>query len=69
MQRWKNFSLTCISKCRAEDNDDIVEIIDIDSPEMKQEHGDFFIAELLLGTSGNSIENDKVVVTEVRSAP
>lgn len=52
---------------RAEDNDDIVEIIDVDSPEMRRDHGDYFIAELLLGTSGNVIENDKVVVTEVRS--
>lgn len=46
-----------------------MEMIDVDSPEMRRDHGDFFIAELLLGTSGNNIENDKLVVTEVRSAP
>lgn len=53
---------------RPEDNDDVVEMIDVDMPEMRKEHGDYFIAELLLGTSGGSMDNDKIIVTEVRSA-
>lgn len=40
-------------------------MIDVDMPEMRKQHGDFFIAELLLGTSGGSVDNDKIIVTEV----
>ncbi|KRF79984.1 cilia- and flagella-associated protein 61 isoform X2 [Drosophila virilis] len=51
-------------KALPEDNDDIVDMVDVHEPEMRQERGDFFIAELLLGTAGGNIERDQIIVTE-----
>ncbi|KAM8711238.1 hypothetical protein ACLKA7_000386 [Drosophila subpalustris] len=50
-------------KALPEDNDDVIEMIDVEEPHMRAEHGDYYIAELLLGTSGK-MDKDKIIVTE-----
>ncbi|XP_034480067.1 cilia- and flagella-associated protein 61 [Drosophila innubila] len=50
-------------KALPEDNDDVIEMIDVEEPHMREEHGDYYIAELLLGTSGK-MDKDKIIVTE-----
>ncbi|XP_017837079.1 cilia- and flagella-associated protein 61 isoform X2 [Drosophila busckii] len=55
------------SFARPEDNDDVIDIIDNEEPEMRVQHGDYFIAELLLGVAGN-IDKEKIVVTEETSS-
>lgn len=34
---------------------------------MRKQYGDYYIAEILLGTSGGNMENDKIIVTEVKA--
>ncbi|XP_017868844.1 PREDICTED: cilia- and flagella-associated protein 61 [Drosophila arizonae] len=51
-------------KALPEDNDDVIEMIDVEEPHMRKQYGDYYIAEILLGTSGGNMENDKIIVTE-----
>ncbi|XP_037895350.1 cilia- and flagella-associated protein 61-like [Glossina fuscipes] len=46
-----------------EDNDDIVEIVHADRPELKESLGDFYIAEELLATSSKSL----LIITEIHN--
>lgn len=46
---------------RAEDNDDLVEILDNSAPKLKQQYGDFYIAEIVLDPKSTR----KMIVAEV----
>ncbi|XP_037715986.1 cilia- and flagella-associated protein 61 isoform X2 [Drosophila subpulchrella] len=50
-------------KALPEDNDDIVEMIDSEDPELRKKHGDFYIAEHLLNVDGSE-EDDKIIIAE-----
>ncbi|XP_062128764.1 cilia- and flagella-associated protein 61 [Drosophila sulfurigaster albostrigata] len=50
-------------KALPEDNDDVVEMIDVDEPQMRIDRGDYYIAELLMG-AGGKLDRDKIIVTE-----
>jgi len=42
-------------------------MIDVEEPQMRVEHGEFYIAEVLLGNSkSGKMDNEKIIVTEVR---
>ncbi|EDW02630.1 GH19779 [Drosophila grimshawi] len=51
-------------KALPEDNDDVIEMIDFEEPEMRQVHGDYFIAEVLMGAVVGNLDKDKIIVTE-----
>ncbi|XP_017004328.3 cilia- and flagella-associated protein 61 isoform X1 [Drosophila takahashii] len=50
-------------KALPEDNDDIVEMIDSEDPELRRKHGDFYIAEHLLNQEGSD-DKDKIIIAE-----
>ncbi|KAI8037540.1 cilia- and flagella-associated protein 61 [Drosophila gunungcola] len=50
-------------KALPEDNDDIVEMIDSEDPELRKKHGDFYIAEHLLNME-ESDHNDNIIIAE-----
>ncbi|XP_064543772.1 cilia- and flagella-associated protein 61 [Drosophila montana] len=64
VSRSKFMPSVAFRKALPEDNDDVIDMIDVYEPERREEHGDFFIAELLLGTAGSDMEKNKVIVTE-----
>ncbi|XP_016977075.1 cilia- and flagella-associated protein 61 [Drosophila rhopaloa] len=50
-------------KALPEDNDDIVEMIDSEDPELRKKHGDFYIAEHLLSMEGSD-QTDNIIIAE-----
>ncbi|XP_030388035.1 cilia- and flagella-associated protein 61 isoform X2 [Scaptodrosophila lebanonensis] len=63
VQRADVFPAITFRKALPEDNDDVLEMIDYEEPDLRIEHGDFYIAEVLMGTD-ESIEQDKIIVGE-----
>ncbi|XP_017077843.1 cilia- and flagella-associated protein 61 [Drosophila eugracilis] len=63
IQRKNIMPVLSFRKALPEDNDDIVEMIDSEDPELRREHGDFYIAEHLLNVDGSK-RNDKIIIAE-----
>ncbi|XP_017054350.1 cilia- and flagella-associated protein 61-like [Drosophila ficusphila] len=63
IQRKDVMPVLSFRKALPEDNDDIVEMIDSEDPELRRKHGDFYIAEHLLEAEGTS-DNDKIIIAE-----
>ncbi|XP_068148018.1 cilia- and flagella-associated protein 61 [Drosophila tropicalis] len=63
IEREKIMPILSFRKALPEDNDDIVNIIDLEEPELRKNFGDFYIAELLMGTNGR-LGTSHVIVAE-----
>ncbi|XP_039228428.1 cilia- and flagella-associated protein 61 isoform X1 [Drosophila yakuba] len=63
IQRRNTMPVLSFRKALPEDNDDIVEMIDSEDPELRKKHGDFYIAEHLLNAEGTD-HNDKIIIAE-----
>lgn len=59
------FSTNIYSFCRAEDNDDIVEVIDVDRPDLREEYGDYYIAEELQKELDEDDKHNTFIACEV----
>uniref|UniRef100_B4MQB4 GK21451 n=1 Tax=Drosophila willistoni TaxID=7260 RepID=B4MQB4_DROWI len=64
IEREKIMPILSFRKALPEDNDDIVNIIDFEEPQLRENYGDFYIAELLMGTNGR-LGTSKLIVAEV----
>uniref|UniRef100_W8BNN2 Uncharacterized protein C20orf26 n=1 Tax=Ceratitis capitata TaxID=7213 RepID=W8BNN2_CERCA len=53
-------------KALPEDNDDIVEVIDVDRPDLRAEYGDFYIAEELQKEIDENDKNNTFIVCELQ---
>lgn len=60
-QRVESFLYLVFSLTRAEDNDDLVSILDATAPVLKRDYGPYYISEIILNTTSNRA----IIVAEV----